>query len=812
MTSTHQPALLSISRFLVFLLGAILFQIAVAVGLSSFLPAVVRPFLVIAALVIIPGSLTSLILYRRQALPFWQIIGFGIGFGLGEMLLWGRLLLTIGVDTAPLSYVLLVTTAVKILWLWRRPFEVNFKPPSIDWKLVLIPLLTLVALWLTLVQVNLTYPAYPVNTVWLNDKWTYLTAIEQFLASPGHFNLRPDAIIFGSNTRVSWNSWLYFTASISQLTGIHPIQLIFQYFRPGLFLMTIFSLFLLGFELFGKTWMALVGVALQLLLLVGTYYEGFWLWMRLEEDKYFAFVTLMPLAWVFLLRLLNHRCWSDAAGLLAVSLSLALIHPLGIPGLLLTGAPIALIEWWLNRQKGFTLRWLIIILVCMSIFMTITLLDQKLIVETPYVQNLLEAQGALPAYTAENAPVLLAPNARFILLALIPLGILGLKDRTARFLFLVTAACGVILCVPLVTALLSRLTTSVGLNRYQWLIPYGFIVVWLIGKVSEWWSVRISRLNLFNPTLLTAGTIGIVILLSGWNQWTTDHNPWLFRQDTPAPTTLNEGLWRGFLETADMVQNKRAITPVEYGLNAPTLWPGADLLIFNSPIHAPLNWSKIEGLYKAQDIATAWMLLDDLQPQALFVPYSANLYSVLSQNPEGLIVAYQNDEVSLFETAIDTPPRKDAVLAFYADQYTLKPGECVILRWETHDLQNLQFDGAPVENTGEREECPSANAVYQLEGTRPDGSTARRALHLFVSPDYAYMASFSADRYVIEPGACVILRWHVEGIDSVFFQDKGTVGESTSEVCPTVDTLYTLRIVLRSQETILRNLMLYVRS
>src|SRR5262245_32466549 len=122
------PAFLSLSRSQIIQLAAVGFQIIILLGLTQFLPPVVRPFLVVIALILIPGSLTAAMVYRGQALPLWQVVGFGVGLGLGEMLLWGRLLLTFGADSSALGYVLLGTTVLKMAWLWRQPFEMDFKP------------------------------------------------------------------------------------------------------------------------------------------------------------------------------------------------------------------------------------------------------------------------------------------------------------------------------------------------------------------------------------------------------------------------------------------------------------------------------------------------------------------------------------------------------------------------------------------------------------------------------------------------------------------------------------------------------------
>jgi dipeptidyl aminopeptidase/acylaminoacyl peptidase len=54
---------------------------------------------------------------------------------------------------------------------------------------------------------------------------------------------------------------------------------------------------------------------------------------------------------------------------------------------------------------------------------------------------------------------------------------------------------------------------------------------------------------------------------------------------------------------------------------------------------------------------------------------------------------------------------------------------------------------------------------------------------------------FYADRYSIAPGECVTIRWDLEGIKEVYFEGSGTIGHSSTVVCPGTTTTYTLRIV-----------------
>ena len=54
---------------------------------------------------------------------------------------------------------------------------------------------------------------------------------------------------------------------------------------------------------------------------------------------------------------------------------------------------------------------------------------------------------------------------------------------------------------------------------------------------------------------------------------------------------------------------------------------------------------------------------------------------------------------------------------------------------------------------------------------------------------------FYADRYSITPGECVTIRWDLEGIKEVYFEGNGVTGHSSTVVCPSATTTYTLRIV-----------------
>ena len=58
--------------------------------------------------------------------------------------------------------------------------------------------------------------------------------------------------------------------------------------------------------------------------------------------------------------------------------------------------------------------------------------------------------------------------------------------------------------------------------------------------------------------------------------------------------------------------------------------------------------------------------------------------------------------------------------------------------------------------------------------------------------------SFYANRYIINQGECVTLRWDVEGVSEVYLDGVGVIGHDSREICPTVTITYRLMVVWAS--------------
>ncbi|MBZ0285905.1 MAG: LysM peptidoglycan-binding domain-containing protein [Anaerolineae bacterium] len=52
-----------------------------------------------------------------------------------------------------------------------------------------------------------------------------------------------------------------------------------------------------------------------------------------------------------------------------------------------------------------------------------------------------------------------------------------------------------------------------------------------------------------------------------------------------------------------------------------------------------------------------------------------------------------------------------------------------------------------------------------------------------------------ADNVIINTGECTTIRWDVANVSQVYFEGQPTTGNSSQQVCPTIDTTYTLLVV-----------------
>ncbi len=72
--------------------------------------------------------------------------------------------------------------------------------------------------------------------------------------------------------------------------------------------------------------------------------------------------------------------------------------------------------------------------------------------------------------------------------------------------------------------------------------------------------------------------------------------------------------------------------------------------------------------------------------------------------------------------------------------------------------------------------------------------------------------SFYADRYTITAGECVTIRWDVEGIQAVYYENLGVTGHDSRLECPATTRTYSLRIVRQDNSELTQTVTITVNA
>jgi hypothetical protein len=147
---------------------------------------------------------------------------------------------------------------------------------------------------------------------------------------------------------------------------------------------------------------------------------------------------------------------------------------------------------------------------------------------------------------------------------------------------------------------------------------------------------------------------------------------------------------------------------------------------------------------------------------------------------------------SVVPTATST--RQVGSQEFWADSYSLAPGDCTNLHWNVQNVTEVYLDGQPVTGAESRRVCPTQPTTYVLRTVATTGSQERRVT-ISVGAQGTALFEFTADDYQLTQGACTVLRWRAQGVAAVYLNGEGVAGEDTRSVCPPATTTYTLRVV-----------------
>lgn len=158
-------------------------------------------------------------------------------------------------------------------------------------------------------------------------------------------------------------------------------------------------------------------------------------------------------------------------------------------------------------------------------------------------------------------------------------------------------------------------------------------------------------------------------------------------------------------------------------------------------------------------------------------------------------------------TATATRPAWASV--FWANRYTLAPGECATLNWDVQSVTSVFLNGEAVTGKEERQVCPGQTTTYTLSVTSSSGRQDYR-LTIAVQESNQPTVLFSSEDYELVIGQCTTLHWETSDVNAVYLNEVGVPGVASQRECPEVTTVYTLRVVRTGSDTTIKSLTIKV--
>ena len=142
-------------------------------------------------------------------------------------------------------------------------------------------------------------------------------------------------------------------------------------------------------------------------------------------------------------------------------------------------------------------------------------------------------------------------------------------------------------------------------------------------------------------------------------------------------------------------------------------------------------------------------------------------------------------------------------IAFSADAYQIRRGECTTLRWRVTGVW-----GVSEQRRRRRGELAAgvSGGKYPLRASYRKyrlATTTKRITISVVSADEPIL-HFWADQYALAANACTVLSWNVRGVREVYLEDQAVPGQGSKSVCPQPSQLYTLRVTDNAGDSIER--------
>ncbi len=160
-------------------------------------------------------------------------------------------------------------------------------------------------------------------------------------------------------------------------------------------------------------------------------------------------------------------------------------------------------------------------------------------------------------------------------------------------------------------------------------------------------------------------------------------------------------------------------------------------------------------------------------------------------------------------TATSVATRPAWASLFWADKYSLAPGECTVLHWNFEGVTAVYLNGVPVTGAEDRQECPTQTTIYTLRvvsGVTSQDFRLSITVQSTATPD----VQFTANRFVLVKGQCTNLVWQTSDVSAVYLNDAGVPGTASMEVCLQTTSVFTLRVERTGSPTVTKSLTIKV--
>lgn len=646
----------------------------------------IRLTLVVYASLVVPGVLIAGVLNWWTRHNLVAIVAGGFGFGLATVMIGAAVLLRLKLPVVSALLWMLFVAIVTGLWLIVKthPFphrdeNLNAVPqrhsePLFAYTLLLL-LLTAVVFTVLSFHFKIM-PDYPTGVRW--DKNNYVFATTLYAGDID--NLRIHVVdrdrLRPSIQRVTWSSWLYSEAMLSEVSAVAILTAQTRDLHPVLMGAALVIFYALAHHLFRRHIIALFAVLMQLYVVTQSDLAEFFIY-RLEEDKWLALFILVPFAmWVTMDTMTQRNPRAYIALTLAVA-GLALVHPLGIPALLLIAFPYVVASeavHFIVERKAIRWRSTLVILVILLLGLAGPLFEAQQVRSISRSLGNQRTPGGTNSnfgYTApfggiERDPILL--GGLLITFLTIPF---AFKDRAARYVLVGSAVLYIIMYTAPGAFIGVRLVTRAQLWRLIMVIPFALAWAWLL--------YRIYRLHeRFTPPrrMMLVGNgivLFVTVVMFVWMQNHQGKNVWgwlvpfsLRPQIAAAPPDV----WQGMEAAASIVDDGLVVVAPQWSEISPYVFPRAHFIVYAKAGNIGDNaaWQTITALYEAPDDAHFAALVTNYAPDYLVVDAGSPLDDYLQNRGVRLAHDSHGQRVYALPKSLNKSHHKAEVVGFMTSQ------------------------------------------------------------------------------------------------------------------------------------------------